>query len=104
MTPLAVAARYNKLEALNWLLAQPEVDVNARDTHGLTALHHAVLGNTAACTKALLAAGINAGLKDNVGYTPEQLAKMRAKDKNERKRVGADVVEAFKGVKTSGSP
>jgi len=100
MTALAVTARYNKVDALAWLLAQgDEVDVNSRDIHGLTPLHHAVLGNTASCVKALLGApGIDFSLKDNVGYTPEQLAKMRSKDKNERKRIGADVVECFKGL------
>jgi hypothetical protein len=76
MCALAWAARYGHEEALQWLLTRHKsaFDVNARDFHQLTPLHHAVLGSSEACARALLAEGASKGLRDAKGNTPSRVA------------------------------
>ncbi|EEY66661.1 uncharacterized protein PITG_16742 [Phytophthora infestans T30-4] len=41
MTPLHLAARIGRADIVRFLIGRPEVDVNALDTRGMTAVHHA---------------------------------------------------------------
>lgn len=40
LTLLHSAASYNQIEVIRWVLSQPNIDVNAKDSDGDTPLHH----------------------------------------------------------------
>ena len=62
--------------ALQILREDPNLDINAIDGDGLTALHHAVLNGYAHIVNALLARdGIDPNIKDKNGKTPLQVAR-----------------------------
>ena len=66
-TPLMIAADAEQANALNAILAYPDVLVNAVDEDGCTALHYAATIGNAEITKALLDAGADAGIQDAEG-------------------------------------
>lgn len=70
---LAAAARGGNLAELNTLLKK-EVDVDARQSDGTTALHWAVLGGHHEVIDGLLKAGADANAADRYGTTPLSLA------------------------------
>jgi ankyrin repeat protein len=54
------------------------VDVNALDAHGQTALILAIQNNHVAIVRALLAHGANPNTADSRGFTPLRAARIRA--------------------------
>ena len=72
------AAYLNRAELIDSLLQQPNVDVNAKDKRGNTALHHACclpVGN-AIMPKLLAAPGILLNEENRTGKTPIMMAVM----------------------------
>ena len=72
-TPAMSAAVHGYKEVLDYLISK-NVDLNAQDEDGWTALHFAVMANAASSVKALLAAGVRADIKNSDGDTAEGLA------------------------------
>ena len=66
--PLKVAAEYNDIKRLDWLLKNG-ADVDRTST-GETALHAAVRGDSREAIDLLLAAGANPNQQDVDGWTP----------------------------------
>ncbi len=89
-TPLmwAVYANYNnpedalkrdlaRLYYVQNLLAQPGIDVQAKDNDGFTAMHWAAWSGMPYCTLLLAEAGLDINAQENNGYTPLMLAAQR---------------------------
>ena len=72
-TPAMSAAVHGYKEVLDYLISK-NVDLNAQDEDGWTALHFAVMANAASSVKALLAAGVRTDIKNSDGDTAEGLA------------------------------
>jgi ankyrin repeat protein len=69
--PLVEAARSGDAAAIQGLLtASPRMDVNQRSADGTSALHWAVYHDDLALTERLLAAGADAGARNDYGSTP----------------------------------
>ena len=66
--PLHVAAKYNRYEIVQLLLANG-ADINQRSNGGFTPLHWAVFNNSKEVTQLLLAGGANAEIANNDGCT-----------------------------------
>ena len=77
-TPLQAAADRGDVDALETLLADPAVRVDAPDADGRTALLHAVLAQRPAAVRLLLAAGADPARADRAGLTPRQAAQTGA--------------------------
>ena len=72
--PLHLAALRSQTVVVQ-LLVENGVDVNARDIHGNTPLHHAVLSEgNAEIVELLVAHGADMHTKNNQGYTPLAVA------------------------------
>ncbi len=89
-TPLmwAVYANYNnpvaavkrdlaRLFYVQNLLAQPGINVHAKDQDGFTAMHWAAWSGMPYCTLLLAEAGMDINAQENNGFTPLMLASMR---------------------------
>ena len=76
--PLIFEAKYGIFETVRRILRDdPTLDLNARDSSGFTALHHAVQRGNAEMVKLLLAqAGIKVNLLNTHKRTPAQLARV----------------------------
>ncbi len=76
--PLIFEAKHGTFETVTMILGgDPNVKLNARDAHGMTALHHAVRRADSKMVKALLAkAGLKVNLLDQHGRTPAELARV----------------------------
>ena len=76
--PLIFEAKYGVFQAVEQILIDdPKLDVNARDSQGMTALHYAVQRGSAEIVEALLAqAGIKVNLLNGQRRTPAQLARV----------------------------
>ena len=70
-TPLKVAAVWGDPDAIH-LLLDAGADIDARNEHGFTALHHAAQQGHIAAAKALIQRGANLALLDDEGRTPAQ--------------------------------
>jgi ankyrin repeat protein len=66
------------MSGLQAALAGNNVDVNALDAHGQTALILAIQNNHVAIVRALLAHGANPNTANSRGYTPLRAARMSA--------------------------
>jgi ankyrin repeat protein len=76
-TPLMLAAWRGQLEVLRLLLRRGTA-VNTTDSAtGTTAFHIACMNNQAECAEALVRAGCDVGLKDNIGETGREVAEGR---------------------------
>lgn len=76
-TPLMAAVVKNNKE-LTDLLIKKNVDVNATDNNGTTALHYAVMFDLEEITKLLVVAKAKTDLKDNRGKTAVDYANIKA--------------------------
>ena len=76
--PLIFEAKHGTLETVRRILRDdPTLDLNARDSQGMTALHHAVQQGSTEMVKTLLAqAGIKVNLLNGHRRTPAQLARV----------------------------
>ena len=68
-TPLHIAAEVNRLQALKFILSIPGVNIDRRARDGTTSLIRAVNQNCKDTTKALIDAGANLEITDNLGRT-----------------------------------
>ena len=76
--PLIFEAKHGAFETVQQILIDdPALELNARDSQGMTALHHAVARGSAEIVKTLLAqAGIKVNLFNGHRRTPAQLARV----------------------------
>ena len=74
-TPLMLAATGGHAEVVGLLLAAG-ADVNARESHGMTALMFAAASGSLPVTQALLAAGADLKVKNADGYTALEIASL----------------------------
>ncbi|KAI9002499.1 hypothetical protein DFJ74DRAFT_695844 [Hyaloraphidium curvatum] len=73
-TPLAVAARFARSMALEEMLLDPRVDVDAANLDGNTALHLAATTNKPEVARKLLEKGADPHVRNKAGYTPYRAA------------------------------
>jgi len=72
-SPMMIAAMYNKVAMLRFLLSDTDIGINDKDSHGLTALHYCahVRGSSPVkVASVLLEAGANPLQEDDYGITP----------------------------------
>ncbi|MFN7114996.1 MAG: ankyrin repeat domain-containing protein [Alphaproteobacteria bacterium] len=67
---LHLAARSGQADFCNFLLGATDIDINARDKDGWTALHHACAREKTAVVKMLIERGADLTAVDNDGLTP----------------------------------
>ncbi|THH29855.1 hypothetical protein EUX98_g4324 [Antrodiella citrinella] len=72
-TLLHLAARLNFIKVTQFLLDH-EIDVDARDRSGCTALHHAAMMSSTECARLLIEAGAALDVVDARGKTPAEVA------------------------------
>ncbi len=68
--PLLHIAAENGRDVIIQILLEQEIDINERDSNGLTALHHAVRHRHESVLQLLLQSGADANACDNRGWTP----------------------------------
>lgn len=73
-TPLHRASYENRELVVELLLAAPEIEINAQDDQGASALHHAAVQGNISISKRLIESGADTELTDLVGRTPQQYA------------------------------
>lgn len=73
-TPLHLAARNGRLDALEVLLEQGAADVTSGDKRKLTPLHYAAAAGQVLCSVVLLRAGASVWSKSQDGLLPEHAA------------------------------
>ena len=78
---IVLAAQYNSVDVLRWLLMY-KVDSNEADAYGLTALHYAAYNGNAHMVELLLMYGADKTLVDNKGSAPLEYAQNRAAPSN----------------------
>ncbi len=76
-TPLHRAAFENRIDVVNLLLGQADVEINAVDDQGATALHHAASQGNSGIAVMLIEHGANTGFSDAEGRTPADYASER---------------------------
>ena len=73
-TPLHWAVYVSSQISISYLLANPEIQINARDIWGQTPLHKAVRKGELRVIKQLIVKGADKDIKDQQDRTPMQLA------------------------------
>ena len=73
-TPLMRAVYEERTAVVKVLLERPEVDLDAQNDQGATALHLAALKGNESLARALLLAGANSQVKNRSGRTPAEIA------------------------------
>jgi ankyrin repeat protein len=68
-TPLIVACKCGRAEVAKLLLGAAGVDTNKVDDDGMSAFHHAVLGNNLEIVRFLVNAGADCHVRDREGHT-----------------------------------
>jgi ankyrin repeat protein len=68
-TPLHRAAYENRIKVVEILLEQESIDIQLRDDHGATALHHAAGNGNTEIVRLLIAAGADSEMIDSDGRT-----------------------------------
>lgn len=87
-TPIMFAIRYNNRKMFEWLIEQPNIDINHKAAEGWTALHEAVYWDKMYYIKPLLKKGAK-NLPDRHGITP-RIESLRSRSKEVR-----DVLSCF---------
>ncbi|MCB1149500.1 MAG: ankyrin repeat domain-containing protein, partial [Chlamydiia bacterium] len=75
LTPLHVAALQGDVKTMRYLLMTDIRDLDRQDIHGWTPLHHAAL-TSGACVNALLKAGADSTIQNDMKGTPIDLCRM----------------------------
>ncbi len=69
-----------RLYYVKYFLAQPNLDLQAKDKNGFTALHWAAWSGLTECCSLLINAGLDINQPEDNGYTPLMLAALRGND------------------------
>ncbi len=69
-----------RLYYVKYFLAQPDLDLQAKDKNGFTALHWAAWSGLTECCSLLINAGLDMNQAEDNGYTPLMLAALRGND------------------------
>ncbi len=85
-TPLIIAAYYDNLPILEYLMEQG-ADLNAVDSAGKTAMHYAIQNDAIIILKTLLEKGANPNIQDTEGNTPLMIATMAIENKAEKEKI-----------------
>ncbi len=82
-----------RLYYVKYFLAQPKLDLQAKDKNGFTALHWAAWSGLTECCTLLINAGLDMNQPEDNGYTPVMLAALRGNDElvSNLIALGADV-------------
>ena len=98
--PLFTAILNEKLDVVRNLLRKNPQWINAKDEKGLTPLHYAIAIGYYEFTDFLLSCGADVNVKNNVGYTPLDLAKAQGDTKvvNYHENVGATASPLFDAI------
>jgi ankyrin repeat protein len=73
-TPLMRAAAENKTDVVSILLEADDINIDQKDDHGATALHHSAGNGNAKIVELLLLGGSNPRMTDDLGRTPADYA------------------------------
>ncbi len=92
-----------RLYYVKYLLAQPKLDLQAKDKNGFTALHWAAWSGLTECCSLLINAGLDMNQAEDNGYTPLMLAALRGNDElvGNLLALGADVTATNKKGETA---
>ncbi|CDW86205.1 cd4-specific ankyrin repeat protein [Stylonychia lemnae] len=81
-TPLHMAASNNQITALNMLLNQPTIDINAQSSGGETALHKAIAFSSRESIEILMQHHPNLTLQNTSGFDPVQFSRISSPGNN----------------------
>ncbi|WP_300367269.1 ankyrin repeat domain-containing protein [Brachyspira sp.] len=96
VTPLHIACEYNNLEVIMYLCTNSNIDINARDIDGWTALYHAANSKSMEAYNLLIVLGANTNIADNHNVLPATvLTRKIENDVNELRDID---IELFKAI------
>ncbi|OEJ15253.1 hypothetical protein BFL38_13180 [Brachyspira hampsonii] len=96
VTPLHIACDYNNLDALMYLCTNSNIDINAQDIDGWTALYHAANSKSIEAYNLLIILGADTNIADNHNVLPETILNRKIEDElNEVRDID---IELFKAV------
>ena len=95
VTPLHIAGCYNNTEIINYLFTNSNIDINARDIDGWTALYHAANSKSIEAYDLLLILGADKNIGDNNNILPETVLTQKIeKEDNEINYIDAKLFKA----------
>lgn len=96
VTPLHIACDYNNLEAVMYFCTNSNIDINARDIDGWTALYHAAHSKSMEAYNLLIRLGADTNITDNNDVLPyEVLTRKIEDDINELRDIDVELLEAI---------
>lgn len=96
VTPLHIACDYNNLETVIYLCTNSNIDINARDIDGWTALYHAANSKSMETYNLLIMLGADTNIADNNNVLPETVLTRKIEDEiNELRDID---IELFKAI------
>ncbi|KLI36373.1 ankyrin [Brachyspira hyodysenteriae] len=96
VTPLHIACDYNNLETVMYLCTNSNIDINARDIDGWTALYHAAHSKSMETYNLLIILGADTNIGDNNNVLPETVLTRKIEDEvNELRDID---IELFKAI------
>ena len=96
VTPLHIASEYNNLETVMYLCTNSNIDINARDIDGWTALYHAAHSKSIETYNLLIILGADTNIADNNNVLPETVLTREIEDDiNEIRDID---IELFKSI------
>ena len=101
VTPLHIACDYNNLETVMYLCTNSNIDINARDIDGWTALYHAAHSKSMETYNLLIILGADTNIADNNNVLPETVLTRKIEDEvNEVREID---IELFKAIEKDDS-
>ena len=101
VTPLHIACDYNNLDTIMYLCTNSNIDINARDIDGWTALYHAAHSKSMEAYQLLIILGADTNITDNNNVLPETVLTRKIEDEvNEVRDID---IELFKAVEKDDS-
>ena len=101
VTPLHIACDYNNLDTVMYLCTNSNIDINARDIDGWTALYHAAHSKSMETYNLLIILGADTNIADNNNVLPETVLTRKIEDEvNEVREID---IELFKAIEKDDS-
>ena len=101
VTPLHIACDYNNLDTVMYLCTNSNIDINARDIDGWTALYHAAHSKSMETYNLLIILGADTNIADNNNVLPETVLTRKIEDEvNELREID---IELFKAIEKDDS-